>query len=361
MGVLKRKVSSKAKGFTPYAGEEPPRGVYRARVVKGAIRSSKEKGTLSYNILFEFEATKAEHKKFDGFTGFAEIWLGEHEALQAREASFIKAVTGKDDFQNVNVAFTGKEADFKEPSGAPITAIDGKKIEGKVVNVEWRWEAGNGEYEGRMRANSLFPWVATEASDEEAEEIEDDDYAEESEEDDDYEGEEEGDEEDEDGEEGEEDEDLEAEIEERRKELRSRKYSLEDLKKAAKAAGADIKGMKKTDLVEAILDYEFSDEGDEDEESDVDEEENGVTEADLESDEDEEEDDEDEDDEEDEDEEEDDDNLEEVLRGNAADLDRNALKKAIKEKDAEAGFKKSETDDDLRERLVQIWLTNPPF
>jgi hypothetical protein len=37
------------------------------------------------------------------------------------------------------------------------------------------------------------------------------------------------------------------------------------------------------------------------------------------------------------------------------------LKKAIKEKDEAAGFKKSETDDDLRERLVQIWLTNPPF
>jgi len=358
MGVLKRKVSSKAQGFTPYAGDEPPRGVYRGRVVKGAIRKAKEKDTLSYNIMVEFQATKPEHKKFDGYVTFGEIWLGEAEALQAREASFIKAVTGKDDFQNVNVAFTGKEADFASPSGAPITAFDGKKIEGKIVNVEWRWEGGNDGYEGRMRVNSIFPWAASEADEEEAEEIDEDDYEEADEEaDDDYEDE--GDEE----EEGEEDEDLEAEIEERRKELRSRKYTLDDLKKAAKAAGADIKGMKKTDLVEAILDYEFSGEEDEDEDAETEEEADGITEDDIETDEDddEDEDDEEEDDEDEDEEEDDDDTIEETLRANAADLDRNALKKAIKEKDEAAGFKKSETDDDLRERLVQIWLTNPPF
>lgn len=369
MAVLKRTVNSEAKGFTPYAGEDPRPGVYRARLIKGAIR---EKGTgrLAYNWLYEFEAVKPEHKKYDGYTGFCEILLGEEEWAQAREGAFVKAITGKSNFKNVNVAFTGKESDFKTSGGAPMTAFDGVKIENKIVNIDLRLEkertVEGKTYPAELRAQGILPWEKPAAgADDDADD--DEDYAEDGEDD---AAEMEGDEseEDEGDDEGEEmtDEEWEAAKEARRVELKSRAFGLDKLKETLTANGVDIKGMKKPEMVEAIIALEFpDDEGDEETDEIPDDQEIADQEADSEeSDEDDEddEDDEEEDDEEEDDEDDDDtEDLEETLRDEAAGLDRTALKREIKALDEAAGFKKSESDDDLRDRLVALKLASPGF
>lgn len=362
MGVLKRNVDSKAKGFTPYSGPDPKPGTYRARVVKGAIRAAST-GTLSYNVLVEFVATKPEHKKYDGFDCFVELWLGEKEASQAKEAAFIKAITGKDNFKTVNVAYTGKEEDFNTPSGAEITGLDGVKLPNKIVNVYMRMEkASTGddgkEYPARLRADSILPWTKDEdaADDDDTDQIEDGDVDEQ---------EEDADLEDDGEDDGEEmsDEEWEAAKEARRTELKSRQYDLAKLRGVLKENGIDTKGLKKDDLVEAIIGLEFPEDGEESDEE-IDENDVEVDEDAAESDAEESEEDEEEDDEEEEDEEEEEeegDDLRTEIEAEAAGLDRSALKKAIKALDADAGFKKAETDDDLRERFVELKLAAPGF
>lgn len=366
MAVLKRKVDSKAKGFSPYAGPDPKPGVYRARLIQGSIRSKKS-GRLAYNWLYELEATRADHKKYDGYSGFCEILLGEEEWAQAQEGAFVKAITGKDNFQNVNVAFTGKEEDFALSTGAPMTAFDGVKIANKIVNVNLRVEKERTDDEGKvypaeLRARGILPWKKTEEEDAE-EDIADDDFAEDGEEEPETdEAETEEDEADEDDEEGEDDgeemteEEWEAAKEARRTELKSREFGLDKLREVLKAAGVDTKGMKKPELVEAIIDLEFAEEDEDADDTEAEEAEDAETESEEEA---EEADDEDEE-EEDEDEEEEAD-LESEIRAEAADLDRAALKKAIKALDADAKFKTSQSDDDLREIFVELKVSAPGF
>jgi hypothetical protein len=372
MAVLKRKVNSKAKGFSPYAGEDPKPGVYRGRIIKAAIREAGT-GRLSYSIFYELDAHKPEHKKYNGYTGFCELYLGDEteEWAQAGEAAFVKAVTGKDDFQNVNVAYEGKESDFKTPSGAQIKTLDGIKIDNKLVNINLRMEKEREHdgttYPAELRARGILPWAKPADSDEEDEDIDateaDDDDAEEQDEPGGYD-----DDADEDGEEMT-DEEWEAAKEARRVELNSRQYDLAKLRAVLKENGIETKGLKKPELVDAILDLEFA-EDDEDEDG----EEPDVTEDDVEADEDSTEadaDDADEDDDEEDDEDEDDEEADEEdgedlraeLEAEAADLDRAALKKAIKAIRGQESFvaKKSQSDDDLREIYVTEKLAEPAF
>lgn len=364
MGKITRKVDPTAKsGIAPYDGDEPKPGMYRARIIKCSIRKAKSTESLSYNVFYELVATKPEHKKYDGYSGFAELWLGDKEALLAREAAFYKAITGKayKNVEDVNVVFEGEEDDFSTNGGAEVTKIDGKSPKGRIVKVNLQIERGGAKpdgsgdkYEDRLRVNDIYPSADADEAAKSASstaEMEDDD-------------------EDDapdfvkdalaDDEELSTDEDLEAEIEARRKELRSRAYGLPKLKEACQAAGIYEKGMDKTALVEAILKYEFEDEdGEADDADDEDEPSTAsvVTSEDEEDDEEEEE----EDDEEEEEEDEDEDDPEAELREELADLDRVALKKRIKANDEGFSVKKSMTDDDLRDAIVKQELDSSPF
>lgn len=360
MGKLTRKVDPSAKsGFEPYDGPDPKPGMYRAEIVKVAIRAAGT-GTLGYNILVNFKAVKDEHKKYDGFSTFVTLWMGDKENMIARESAFYKAITGKNykNVADVNVVYEGSEEDFDTPAGAEVKKIDGVSPKGKIVKVNMQIEKGgdkgdgSGEkYEDRLRGNDIYPTnesaeaVKTPVAEPEEDEAEDDVY---------------DDAEDDAGDAEVTDADLEAEIEERRKELRSRAYGLPKLREAAKAAGIETKGMDKTALVEAILEWEFA--ADDDDADDDEDEPSTAPVADDEdedaAEEDDEEEDEEEDDEDEEDEDEDDPEAE--LRAELADLDRIALKKRIKGNDESFSVKKSMTDDDLRDTIVKQ-ETGSPF
>lgn len=370
MGKLTRKIDPNAKsGIAPYDGDEPKPGMYRARIIKVSIRKAKSTESLAYSVFYELEATKPEHTKYNGYSGFAELWMGDKEALLARECAFYKAVTGKNykDPGNVNVVFEGSEDDFSTPAGAEVTKIDGRTPKGRIVKVNLQMEKGtdkgdgSGEkYADRLRVNDIYPSADADAAKTPvaADPDEEDD-------DDQFVAGPAADEDDEDLEAEQTDEELQAEIEERRKELRSRAYGLAKLKEACQAAGIYEKGMDKTALVEAILKYEFEDEdGEADDEADEDEDASTASAVAAEdADEDDEEDDEDdeEEDEEDEDEDEDEDDPVAELKAELAPLDRAALKVRIKGNDETVSIKKSMTDDDLRTIILTQELDEPPF
>lgn len=367
MAVLKRKVNSEAKGFAPYAGEDPRPGVYRARIIKSSIREAST-GRLSYNTFFELEAQKPEHKQYDGYAAFCEIYLGDEteEWAQAGESAFVKAITGKSNFQNVNVAYEGKEADFKTGTGALIKTLDGVKVENKIVNVNLRMEKERThegtKYPAELRARGILPWENKQVDDEE-EEVDEDAIAEADESEEVAEDEEEGEEMT--------DEEWEAAKEARRVELKSREYDLAKLRAVLKENDIETKGLKKPELVEAIigLEYPEDEEGEDEEgisEDDVEVDEDAETESDEdeESEEDEEDEDEEEEDEEEDEEEEDEESevdLREEIEAEAADLDRSALKREIKKLDATAKFTTKQTDDDLRSIFVDLKVSAPGF
>lgn len=330
MPAIKRNVSKAADttGFEPYDGPTPPKGLYRAIIKSGKITKAKT-GRDGIIIVAELEAVKgSNHAQYDGYPAFTRIYFGDEgeEILQTREKQFYKSLGLNPEKGDVSIVCDALE------DGGRIKTIGGKKIEGKEVLVDLREET----YEGEPRTSSdgIMPVKKVTTKDEpvEDDEVEDD-------EDDLVEAETE----DEETEDDEED----PEVAERTEELQA--LTLPALRKIAKALDLDPSGLKKAEIVESILDAEFPVEGDE--------------EAEDEDDEDEESDDDLEDAEEEDEEDDEDEDEESTLRAELADLDRAALKKRISASEDGAKFKKSETDEDLRDRVVALEIgdTEPPF
>lgn len=310
--------------FENYEGPEVPVGNGYEGVIKNVrVKVGKDSGNPYLNVLVEHKSSKPEHKKYDGAPQWIRVMFGDHNETEARLTAFIKAVTGKAN-KEANIIDTDEDA--RKGTGSVVKTIDGVKPDGKPCKFDIRMGSASGGYDARPEGDFIRRIIA----DPNAAEVQSEDEV--AEEDIDVDGEEvEGEEED-----GQTKEERLAEL---------KKESLADLKAAAIAAEIDIKGLKKLEIIEAILEWEFEEgedgeEAEEEEELEVDEEEEAEEEV---------------------EEEEDEVDPEADIRAELAPLDRAALKARLKEADAEAKVYKSTTDDDLRDKIVNAELGEPPF
>lgn len=311
--VIKRKTSDVEKSpFQVYAGDDPKPGGYRA-VLKfvNAVKSSGDNVMLK-PVLELKAAPGSEKAKFDGYPVFPQIVLTDNESNKQREQSFYLAVCGKTD---VDISCDVDPGKFKPSDGqkAKVLKIGNVKPENIVVNVKLRMKPAQGDYPAALECDLVF--ASRDQQDGAASSDEED---------------------------AEDDEEV-------------AEYTEDELLAlglvALRAILVDEFGMdaaeakllkQKAKLVEAILNAQQDDEEDEDDESDSEE-----------DDEEEDEDDEEEDDEED--------DAEAAAREEAAGMDRTQLKTAIKKRQADFKFLKSQSDEDLVEALVKLILTDPPF
>ncbi len=322
MPSLKVSVNTEAKSaFASYDGPQvPPADGYEGVIKNVRVKVGKESGDPYLNVLLEHDTKDANRKQYNGAPQWIRVGFGEHDETQARLAAFVKAITGKAN-KEANIVDTDEDA--RKGTGSLVKTIDGVKPDGKRVKFDVRARAAQNGYPESTEGDFIRRIIdapADAGTADAAEEV------------------------------GEEDLEVEGEAaEEQTKEERIaelKKESLVDLKAAAAEADIDIKGLKKLEIIEAIADWEFDEaeaedeaeeEDDDDEELDVDEEEEEA------------------------DEEEDDVDPEAELRTELAPLDRTALKARLKEADAEAKILKKDTDDDLRDKIVNAELGEPPF
>lgn len=325
--VISRKTSHvKSAGFTQYEGDDPrPGRAYRA-VINKCVAKMSSSGNLMVQCVVELRAKPgSDLTKYDGWVGFPFIVLTDKEANIAKEQTFYVAVCGKED---AAIKTAGDPTKFKPGDGqeTPVISVGGQKPVGKTVLVRLVKETSE-DYGDQIKANQIYRVRDADAVEPEdtEEELPEDSEEEETEEPD--------------------------------------GYSEEDLKGKSVAALRKIlmdefdipeetaKGMKsKAGLISEILDQQTDAAADEDvdDEDDVDDEEDELDEEELED-----------EDEEDSDEEEGPD--EDAIREEVAGLNRTQLKAALKEFASDMKFKTSQTDDDLREMLVEFKLEEPPF
>jgi hypothetical protein len=323
MPSLKVSVNPEAKSsFESYEGPDVPAGNGYEGVIKNVrVKLGKDSGNPYLNVLVEHDSKKETHKRYNGAPQWIRVMFGDHPETEARLAAFIKAVTGK---ANKEANIVDTDVDARGGTGSLVKTIDGVKPDGKRVKFDVRDRPAQNGYAASTEADFIRRIITEEvaAGDAGVDEVSEEDLEVETEE----------------GEEDQTKEEREAEL---------KKASLADLKEAALAAEIDIKGLKKADLVAAILDWEFEDSEEEDEEDEEEE-----LEVDSEEEETEEEEAEEEEDEVD---------PEAEIRAELAGLDRTALKARLKEADAEAKVLKKDTDDDLRDKIVNAELGEPPF
>lgn len=318
MPSLKRDVSSAPDrtGFEAYDGPIPKQqGLYRAEVKQFDYKKFKS-GSTGFRLLVELAAAEGSARtEFDGFPLWVNIVFGDKEAMLAREKALYKAWGNSDGKPNIKLG----DGDIDNDETVKVLAIDGKKTIGAFVKVDL--QQGTYQGESRMEGDGIYRSIddapggaASSVKVEVAEDDEDDELLE-------------------DGEE--------VSFEERTDELK--KMALAALRKVAEGDyDIEIKGLKKADLIEAILDHEFgsddsAEEADEDEEVEIDEDEDDV----------EVEDDEEEEDEESDEEDESDARLAELLL-----LDRAEIKAALKAADPAFKVLKKHTDAELAKATV---------
>jgi hypothetical protein len=309
-GIKSKEVKT---GFESYDGAEPhKRGMYRSKISQ-AIWVQFKTGAVGYKLLLTLEAEKGDpkdHAQFDGYPIWTNLVLGDKEAMIQRENNFYAALGAKDE-----PAIVFETGDIEQ--GVPIKTIGGKNPVGAIVNADIKMGTYNDEprpevdgiYKVRSAATAASSAVAS-GDEEEPEEDESDML------------------------EGGDDEDGEQTREERAEELNG--SSLPDLRKLATGDyDLDVKGLKKADIVDAIVAYEFDAEAlSEEEEEEPDEEEL----------------DEEEEPEEEEEEEEDDERAE--RESELAATDRTGLKTIIRGLLPEFKVYKTTSDDDLRAAIL---------
>jgi hypothetical protein len=334
MPSIKRAVKSTEKktGFEAYDGPEPlKRAVYRTKVKQINFKEFAS-GSQGFVILLELEAAKGDpkgHKQFDGFPLWTNLVLGDKEAMLARESNLYAAFGAKDEPAIVfeEGALTG---------GVKVTSIGGKKnLIDTVVNADIKPVM----YEGNLRpeVDGIYKFKedgikpAFPSASEQAETEDDEDDSE-------YEAEET--EEDEAEDEGPSQEEIDREAE-----LKGMK--IVPLRNEAKTLEIDTTGLKKDELIEAILDAEFGEDEDEDDQP--------MATADDEDEESEEEDEAEEDDEEEEEEEEEEDldaSAEDTRKAELATFNRSELKAILKSSNPAFKVFKTTTDDALRDAII---------
>jgi len=304
-GVKSREVKT---GFEAYDGPEPnKRGVYRSRIVQFNYKQFRS-GATGYAILLELEAQKGDpkgHAQYDGYPIWTNIVFGDKEAMITREENLNAALGVKDE---PNVVFE----DGNIESGVKVKTIGGKNPIGAIVNADIKM----GSFEGNPRpeVDSIFKVREIDSKVSKA-----------------VVSEEEPEEEDEEGSD-------EMSYDDRLTELKS--SSIGDLRRIAEEDyDLEIKGLKKVDLVQAILDEEFPPEDEEDDEEPEDEAED-------------EEDDEAEDDEDDDDEEDDEEDERAEREAELSELTRIQLKSALRKVDPDFTVKKSHTEQNLVQAIL---------
>jgi len=307
MPKLKRSVKSvEAKtGFEAYDGPTPKaRGMYRS-VMKQCDLKQYKSGSQGYRILVELAAAPGDpkdHAQFDGFPIWTNLVFGEHDAMIARESNFYAAIGTKDE---PDVVF--EEGDIE--NGVAVKTIGGKKPLGCVVNADIK----KGSYEGedRPEIDGIYRYSDKGETKPDFVDVADDEIDE-----------------------------VDSDIEEGELTYEERETELKALAIAALRTLAEsdydlvTKGLKKVELVSAILDEEYGVEGVDEE--DEDEEDEDV----IESDEDEDEADEEEGDE------------AEERAAELGELDRAALKVILKRHDSTFRVLKSMTDEDLSASIL---------
>lgn len=299
MPSLKRNVKNAPdrSGFETYDGPDPiPQGLYEG-VIKSVKIQKTRAGDFMFRLLAELDDTSTERKQLTvGFPAWGNLVLMDKEALLAKEKAFYRAITGKQDVEDVNVVYD----DGIDDGAVKVSKVGGKDPVGVRVKVEIQ----DDEYQGKTRSalNAIYPLGKTATPAKADVDDEPEDSVEESDVDETVETEE-----------------LDAEA--REAELKA--LGIAALRRLAESDyDLDTKGLKKAELVEAILDHEFGEEGseEEDESDEEEEEDDGEEEAEEETD-------------------------------PLADLDRNAIKAQLKENSYTGKILKSHSDDDLREIL----------
>lgn len=330
MPSLKLNVDTKAKsGFEPYDGPEVPTGNgYEAVIKKVALKKSKT-GNMYFNVVLELQTKDKERVKYNGAPVFHRIMIMDSESQQARLGMFMEAITGANKAEQ-SVVYEGGEDEISSSAGAKVTKIGGKNPVGKVVKVDVRYN-NDGDYGRQMNPDNLRKAGPVSSDDD----IDEDDIDVEEDEDEATSAESADSPDEADEDETDEDDDLTED--ERRAELK--KLPIKELRELAEETEEiETKGLKKADLVEAIVAWEF-DLNEDDEDADEDE------------------DSEDEEDEPDEDEESDEEDEDEDEDDPYTEMDRGALKAEIKKRNPEFKVLKRHTDDDLREVARNL----PPF
>ena len=319
MPSLKRDVSSAPDrtGFEAYSGPTPKQqGLYRAEVKQFDYKKFKS-GALGFRLLVELAAPEGNPRsEFDGYPQWVNIVFGDKEAMQAREKALYKAYGNTDGKPNIKLG----DGDVDNDDAVKVLAIDGKKTIGAFVKVDLQHDTYQGE--ARMTGDAIYRSIddapggtgVSAVKVEVASDEDDEDMME-------------------DGEE-------EVSFEERTDELK--KMGIADLRKLATGDyDLDVKGLKKAEVVEAILDQEFGaaalteDEDEEDEEVEIDDEEDETEEE-----------------EDDEEEEEDEEDESEARLAELLLLDRTGIKAALKAADPAFKVLKKHTDEELAQATV---------
>jgi hypothetical protein len=309
--VIKRSTKGVTQRFKIYDGPEPTPGVYRG-IIKKAVGQMSSGGNIMLTNTVELEALPGDKRsQFDGYPAFARIVWGDHDTLKEREQAYYLAIAGKED---ADVAFAGDPTKFKagDKQETPITKVGGKNPVGAVVLVRLK-NSGDPEYPG-LDTDGIYPTRDVDRgagkqvkgqtkpiADEEEEDLED--------------------------------EEMEAYDEDTLKgmSLAALRKILTDEFDEDKETAATLKSKAK--LIAAILEAQEADLQDDDEDLDDDEEEEDDEEDDREA------------------------EIDEQLEA----MDRNAVKAALKKRQADRTFKKSESDDDLKAELKELMLQDPPF
>lgn len=328
MGVKFKLAGAKAQeqksGFEAYDGPIPTRrGAYRAKIRQVKLKEFNS-GSIGFMIVADFEAAAGDpkdHAQFDGYTMFIQNIIVQtadgsplKEGSQRNVDNFLYAIGVKGEDPLID-----HEKGEIDKNGVKVLKIGAVNPTGQYVSID----CGTEEYGGDMRltSNGIF----RDNSDKVAPKTVKDEDPDEDEETEGYAD----DEEDEDG-------------ETREDELAA--MTLPALKKLAKELG--VTATNKAGYVEAILEAESAEDEDEGEEDAEDE---------TEEDESEEEEEEDEESEEDEEEEEDDEAA--ALREELAGLARPKLVSRLKTGGGRA--LKSDSDDDLIEKIIKIEIETP--
>lgn len=308
-------------GFEAYDGPIPVRpGAYRAKIRQLKLKRFRS-GSVGFFIVTDFEASAGDPKKhaqFDGYTMFIQNII-----VQTADGSPLKEASQRnvDNFLYA-LGVKGSDPDILHEKGdlddgVNITKIGGVNPIGKYVSIDARVEEYGGE--PRLSSNGIFRDNSDRVAPKQVEESADEDEGY-----DDDEPEEQWADEEETG-------------ETREDELAS--MTLPALKKLAKELG--VTASNKQGYIEAILEAE-AEEGDEDTDEEESEDEEEETEEETE--------------EEDETEEEEDDEAA-ALREELTGLARPKLVARLKSHGGRA--LKSDSDDDLIEKIVQIEVETP--
>jgi len=248
-----------------YVGPEPTRGGYRMKLVTLELKKSKSdtKHPMFNGIAVIDEPKGSVNHRYNGWSSFFNFNLLPGASAGFTNSLLIAIGANVKKVWDGDVATAGTySARTKPGESVPILSLGGIKFkEGILVNGILKQDRGDDEYEPQMKIQRFAKIKPKDEDEDDDIEEEDDDIEED------------------------EDDDIEEEDDERAAELAE--MSLADLRKEARELKIDTKGVKKPDLVEAILEAENGEEEEEEEEEEDDddaerrEELDGMTLADL--------------------------------------------------------------------------------